>query len=66
MKVQPNGRQKITQLVFSCVVWCLANYLLPIEVSPRIATPLTSSQTSKLGQPRKAGYNVSTRLESVN
>ena len=56
----------MTQLVFSCVVWCLANYLLPIEVSPRIATPLTSSQASKLGLPRKAGYNVSTRLELVN
>jgi hypothetical protein len=64
-KAQTNGR-KWWRDDFSLEVWWLANRLLPIEVSPRIASPLSSSQARNLGLPHKVDSDVSTRLESVN
>jgi hypothetical protein len=43
----------------------LANHLIHVEMSYRIAAPLTSSQARKLGLPLEVGSNVSTRLEMV-
>jgi hypothetical protein len=47
------------------MVWWLANHLIHVEMSYRIAAPLTSSQARKLGLPLEVGSNVSTRLEMV-